>query len=179
MLQENVNRVKETIINDLKKGQETIFNGLVVNVLPNRLPEPLFANYFLPGFLGTNPNQNWMLEWISIAGSPSSEVSVFDPATQQELFRVPPVLASRNILLPKNEGDLGDIFKRHEMMAGSLGSSGTNYLFNALEQKSTQAIASYQNDTDERWRAILARYGYAPQNAPQTLSSSTDEMFDY
>lgn len=179
MLQNNVDRIKQTIMDDLKKGQEAIFNGLVTNIQPNRLPEPLFASYFLPGFLGTNPNQNWMLEWISIAGSPSSEVSVFDPATQQELFRVPPVLASRNILLPKTEGDLGDIFKRHEMMSNGLGSTGANYLFNALEQKSVQAISAYQNDTDARWQAILARYGYAPQNAPQGNPNAAEDMFDY
>ena len=104
---------------------------------------------------------------------------MFDPSTQQELFRVPPVLASRNILLPKTEGDLGDIFKRHEMMGNALGSSGTNYLFNALEEKSVQAINTYENTTDERWRAILARYGYAPQVASNSNVSASDDMFDY
>lgn len=179
MLQEKVNHIKQAIVDDLRKGEATIFNGLVTSVQPNRLPEPIFASYFLPGFLGTNPNQNWMLEWISIAGSPAAEVSVFDPATNQELFRVPPVLSSRNILLPRAEGDLGDIFKRHEMMTNGLGSSGTNYLFAALEQKSSQAIASYHNDTNDRWIAILSRYGYAPQHVPMGATSQNDDLFDY
>lgn len=178
MLQDNVDKVKQNILKDLNKGQDLIFNGLVANVPLNRLPEPLFASYFLPGFLGNNPNQNWMLEWIGIAGSPSAEVSVFDPATQQELFRVPPVLASRNILLPREQGGLNDIFKRHEMMGSTLGASGANYLFNALEKKSEQAVAAYQNDTDARWVAILARYGYAPQN-PIAGPSGDEDMFDY
>lgn len=178
MLQDNVDKVKQSIFNDLSKGQDLIFNGLVTNNPVNRLPEPIFASYFLPGFLGSNPNQGWMLEWIGIAGSPSAEVSVFDPATQQELFRVPPVLSSRNILLPSEQGGLNDIFKRHEMMGSTLGASGANYLFNALEKKSAQAVASYQNDTDVRWSAILARYGYTPAN-PVTSSGSEQDMFDY
>jgi hypothetical protein len=179
VLQQNVDLVKQSIVQDLHKGQAAIFDGLVANVQPNRLPENLFVSYFLPGFLGTNPNPNWMLEWISIAGSPAAEVSVFDVATQQELFRVPPVLSSRNILLPKAQGDLGDIFKRHEMMAGTLGSAGTNYLFHALEGKSAQAVSSYHNDTNDRWTAILARYGYTPQHKNTQAVASTDDMFDY
>lgn len=180
MLQERVNTLKEAIEQDLRKGESMIFEGLVANVQPSRLPEPLFVSYFLPGFMGTNPNQSWMLEWISIAGSPAAEVSVFDPATGQELFRVPPVLSSRSILLPKSEGDLGDIFKRHEMMASSLGSAGANYLFSALEHKSTQALATYHNDTNERWIAILSRYGFAPQMAAVAQQTSgAEDMFVY
>lgn len=178
MLEETVSKVKQSIFDDLSKGQELIFNGLVTNAPLNRIPESLFASYFLPGFLGTNPNQNWMLEWIGVAGSPSSEVSVFDAATGQELFKVPPVLSSRNILLPSEQGGLNDIFKRHEMMGSTLGASSVNYLFNALEQKSAQALSVYQNDTDARWSAILARYGYTPQHPTQT-SSSPEDMFDY
>lgn len=178
MLQDNVDKVKQSIFNDLNRGQDLIFTGLVTNAPINRIPEPLFTSYFLPGFLGNNPNQNWMLEWIGIAGSPSSEVSVFDPSTQQELFRVPPVLSSRNILLPSEQGGLNDIFKRHEMMGSTLGASKTNYLFNALEEKSAQAVSTYKNDTDVRWSAILTRYGYTPAN-PITSSGGEQDMFDY
>lgn len=179
MLQQTVDSVKVAILEDLKKGENKIFEGLVNGHMPNRLPENIFVSYFLPGFLGTNPNQNWLLEWISIAGSPAAEVSIFDPGTNQELFRVPPVLSSRNILLPRQEGGLDSIFKRHEMMAGGLGNSSTRYLFNALEDKSSQAIASYQNETDDQWVAILARYGYTPKNAPPQNSGGGDDMFDY
>lgn len=181
MLQERVDRIKQAIIDDLKKGEQTIFNGLVTQIQPNRLPESIFVSYFLPGFLGTNPNQNWLLEWISIAGSPSAEVAVFDPATQQELFRVPPVLASRNILLPRGGWDLNDIFTRHEMMKGSLGGQGTKFLFNALAHKSDQALSTYQNTTNDRWAYILARYGYAPVNEQPTRSpqASGDDLFEY
>lgn len=179
MLQERVNHIKDVIDQDLRKGEHLIFEGLVNSVQPNRLPENIFVSYFLPGFMGTNPNQNWMLEWISIAGSPSAEVSVFDPATDQELFRVPPVLSSRSILLPSSQGDLGDIFKRHEMMSNSLGASSANYLFSALEEKSAQALAGYHNDTNDRWLGILARYGHTTKSATVNHVNEDDDMFDY
>lgn len=179
MLQERVNHIKDVIDQDLRKGENLIFEGLVNSVQPNRLPENIFVSYFLPGFMGTNPKQNWMLEWISIAGSPSAEVSVFDTATGKELFRVPPVLSSRSILLPKAQGDLGDIFKRHEMMSNSLGASSANYLFSALEEKSAQALDGYHNDTNERWLAILTRYGHTPKSVVVNHVNEDDDMFDY
>lgn len=181
MLQEQVDHIKKAIMADLQKGEEAVFRGLVTEAQPNRLPEPIFATYFLPGFIGKNPNKNWLLEWISIAGSPSAEVSIFDPNTQQELFRVPPVLASRNILLPPHGTSLTDIFARHEMMKGSLGNQGTKFLFNALSHKGDQAVSSYENTTDSRWVAILARYGYAPveESSKQTTSTTEDDLFDY
>lgn len=181
MLQERVDHIKQAIMEDLSKGQQSIFKGLVTDIQPNRLPEPIFVSYFLPGFLGSNPNRNWLLEWISVAGSPSAEVSVFDPATQQELFRVPPVLASRGILLPRGNGDLNDIFTRHEMMKGTIGNQGTRFLFNALSHKSEQALSTYENETNERWSHILARYGYAPthQQTNQPPVTSGDDLFEY
>lgn len=181
MLQERVDEIRQTIMEDLAKGQQTIFKGLVTDIQPNRLPEPIFASYFLPGFLGSNPNRNWLLEWISVAGSPSAEVSVFDPVTQQELFRVPPILASRGLLLPRGSNDLNDIFVWHDMMKGTLGNQGTKFLFNALSHKSKQALSTYENETNERWTNILARYGYAPTQprADQTVSTPSDDLFEY
>lgn len=182
MLQERVDSIKQAIMEDLRKGEENVFRGLVSEVEPNRLPEPIFVNYFLPGFLGNNPNRNWLLEWISVAGSPAAEVSIFDPATNQELFRVPPVLSSRNILLPRERGDLGDIFSQHKLMANTLGNQGTKYLFSELERKSSEAISSYHNDTNDRWIAIMTRYGYTPVNQQSVNGSQAmgqDDLFEY
>ena len=178
MLTQQVDALQRELLQDLHKGQEKIYDALVAHAPTARLPEPIFANYFLPGFLGTNPNPNWMMEWISIAGSPAAPVTIFEPGTGAALFVVPPVLSTRSVMLGHGEGSIADILQRHEMMKGGLGPNASRFLFNALQSKSEQAFRGQDEQVRAQWLVILQRYGRAP-TAMSAPPAAAEELFEF
>lgn len=179
MQQSQVDGYIKHYLDDLSDARDKVFSGLVENHQPNKLPEYLFTSYFLPGFMGKNPNQKWLLEWVSIAGSPSAEVSIIDQAGM-ELFRVPAVLPTQNLILNNSNATLADIFAHSKILANTL--AGNNqFLFSELDKKSQELSASLNHDTQSRWGAIFARYNIVPDNQPQTAAQqpSQEDFFDY
>ena len=178
MLQQNVNEFHQVVLDDINKSQRTVFDGLVTNYQPNKLPERIFVSYFLPGFIGKNPNPNWLLEWVSIAGSPSAEVSIVDQAGV-ELFRVPGVLATQSVLLSGKGAGLSDIFRHSKELANTL-VGNTAFLMNALGQKAQEAVAGAQSVDHSRWEFILQRYGVISQEQQSTATATYEQdMFEF
>lgn len=179
MIQHQLNEVRQAHLEDLDNAQSKIFEGLVVDYHPNQIPEHIFSSYFLPSFMGQNPNKNWMLEWVSIAGSPNREVSVVDPSGA-ELFRVPAILPTQNLLLDNSKVTLNDIFTHTQTLSRSL-QGGANFLFEQLGRKTQELPHAGLQNTQEAWNAILARYNIAiPQAHSATAQAKPEEdMFEY
>src|SRR3990167_8751263 len=80
------------------------FKELVTESEPNKLPEHLFVQNFLPYFCGEldiNTNKDVLPYWYSIAGSASKEVEIID-SSGKPIYRVP-ALADNSVIEPKKK----------------------------------------------------------------------------
>lgn len=183
------NQIQEAILKDNERTGSVVFNGLLGDEVIHPLPESIFKNYFLPHFLGMvndQPSVKWMAEWVSISGTPMSEVTIIDDVTRQPLFRVPPIFNTTTLYLHKSEGDLGDIFKRYGNISNNNPTSGLNFLIDALNKKQIDLATSIDHGGIlDRWVAIIKRYGYLDQYnsvnpvATDKAKQDLDDFFDY
>lgn len=179
--------IKKAMADDADRVGNTVFTGILDNPIVNPLPEHIFKDYFLPLFLGVRTDGaslNWMAQWVAIAGSPMSEVSIIDDYTNQELFRVPPIFNTTALYMTKAEGDLGDIFKRFFDIKNNNPMAGLSFLLAGLEQKTIDLTTPIDHGGIlDRWVAIIARYGYlnnyqSVQKTTQEDQQNLDDFFD-
>lgn len=185
-MQEDLNEVnkmiKDSIYEESNKVGELVFSNLIPDGPVSFLPESIFRDYFLPRFLGQdqNPKSTWVLEWISVAGSPSAEVGIRDDLTQEHIFTVPPIIYTEGLSLVKNPGDLGDIFSRYKQLNNNLPQEGTSFLFKALHEKNKEMLSKLNLSKPEaQWLSILVRYGVVDPNSENSPQDPVDDMFDY
>lgn len=177
-----VNVIKSMLESEMNRYKNVVFNNLLNTPYLNTIPESLFVNYFLPCFIGRSNNNNWVIEWISIAGSPMAEVGVFKDGTNEILFSVPSILNSNNMFLTKTEGDIGDIFSRYEQINNNSPTQGLNFLIDALNSKNTELLNKVNfNDINSRWISILTRYGLITNKDKNTDTNdnSLEDIFDF
>lgn len=184
-LQVQADEFRQMILDDLNKGQNKIFEGLVLNIEVKKLPENIFRDYFLQGFLGKHPNPRWAAEWIGVAGNPSAEVAIVDHLGQ-ELFLVPPLVASTSMLLNKYQigaARVNDILNHSGNIAQNSPMQAMVFMTSALGQKTNEFVV--QNTTDSivvRWQQIFQRYGVLPpttEATPAVSAPGEDPLFDY
>lgn len=178
-LSEQLNFIRDSTTADLNAALDVIIPGLITNHQPNTVAESLFSSYFLPGFLGQNPNKQWVAQWVGIAGSPTAEVSVIDIAGK-ELFRVPPILLSKDVLFSSSRNRLSGIISHSTLLQNTVYGK-ENYLFSALGNKMGEiSEPSSMPEAVARWRHILGLYGITT-DVPQATSAQNDsaDMFDY
>lgn len=168
------------INDDLNHNGANIFKALVEDkeLYVNSIPESLFVNYFLPFFTGKGNNPNWLMEWISIAGTPASEVRVFSDSTHETLFYVPPTLNLNNFILPNSDNNLGNIFTRYNMYNGNLPQEGATFLNRELEEKKKQLPQTVQQTYADNWINILKRYNLYNVSV-QKQAVVPDDYLDY
>ncbi|NTW91350.1 MAG: glucuronate isomerase [Erysipelotrichaceae bacterium] len=142
-IEEQANAVKNMLLAEIDKSKNIVFDGLLNNNILNSIPESLFVNYFLPCFMGEPKNSNWVMEWISIAGTPMAEVGVFKDGTNEILFSVPSILNTNNLFLHKQGGDIGDIFTRFDQINSNTPSRGLGFLIQALNSKNDELINNH------------------------------------
>ncbi len=181
-LEQQVNSVKEMLFREMEQSKNIVFSGMFNTDNINKIPESLFVRYFLPCFLGNGLNTNWVMEWISISGSPVAEVGVVDENTRELLFIVPSILNTNNLFLSKSEGDIGDIFGRYDQINSNMPTSGLNFLVQALQSKNAELISKINfNDINARWVNILQRYNIVNSINTNTItsnSSNIDDLFE-
>lgn len=183
----DVEKINEMIRNGIseetRKVADLVFHHLLPNGPQNFLPESIFRDYFLPRFLGAirESQAEWVVKWISVAGSPTAEVGIVDDVNGSLLFSVPPLLYTNNLGLNKSEGDLGDIFKRYKQIISNLPQSGTGFLMEALYHKNQEYLSSLDiGPVEAQWLTIMLRYGIIDMNEqPLQLEQSADDMFDF
>lgn len=181
--QEITDEIQKAIKEDSDRAGQIIFKGLLEDVPVNRIPESVFVGSFLPLFIGAveTPPDNWMMTWVGIAGSPMSEVIVYEDNSGVELYKVPAIFHTTNIFMHKTEGDLGDIFGRFNQISQNTPSNGVRFLIEALNNKNKQLLETFDNsNTVSRWRNILIRYGYINDTVPtNTQTDQEDNIEDY
>ncbi len=179
-LEQQVSGLVAAIQDDLRNGEKKIYEGIVLKPMINSIQEAEFRNYYLPCFAGFVNPENWIINWIQVAGSPMSEVSVVDQ-NNQEVFRVPPLLASSKAILANRAGNLNDIFGRQELLKNSLTANHTEYVFSQLGQKSQEIDNNASKDAQDRWAIIFRLYGITFQKEGQVQQgpNSDDDIFMY
>lgn len=178
-IEDHANAVRNMLLAEMDKSKAVVFDGLLNNVALNSIPESLFVNYFLPCFVGNPVSANWVIEWISIAGTPMAEVNVIRDGSNELLFTVPSILNTNNLFLHKEGGDLGDIFARYDQINNNIPGQGLNFLMQALNSKNQELLNKISfNEVNQRWYNILLRYNMV-QPVGQTASQPTDDSGDY
>lgn len=179
-IEDHANAVKEMLMAEIEKSKTIIFDGLLNAGPLNSIPESLFVNYFLPCFLGNPPNQNWVMEWISIAGTPMAEVGVFHDITKEQLFVVPSLLNTNNLYLHKQSGDLGDIFGRYDQINNNTPTRGLSFLLQALNSKNQEFLQNLNfNEVNQKWYFILTRYNLIDQSQQTSQQNIVQDDGDY
>jgi hypothetical protein len=177
-IENQVTSVREMLIREMDKSKTIIFDGLLNNSMVNNIPESLFVNYFLPCFVGKVNNPNWVMEWISIAGSPMVEVGILKDNSTEILYYVPSILNTNNVLLHKQSGDIGDIFSRYDQINNNIPMQGLNFLVEALNSKNIELLSKINfSEVNQRWINIFQRYNIVSQlslNQPNSSSDSGD-----
>jgi len=179
-IENQANAVRDMLMAEIDKSRTVVFDGLLNAGPLNSIPESLFVNYVLPCFMGNPTNPNWVMEWISIAGTPMSEVGVFSDTTREFLFTVPSLLNSNNLYLHKQTGDIGDIFGRYDQITNNTPSRGLNFLLQALNSKNQELLSNLSfNEVNQKWYFILSRYNFVEQPGQQSLQNSSQDDGDY
>ncbi len=177
-LQQQVNTLVEDIRNDMVRCQKEIFEGLIGEYQINRLPESVFRAHFLMAFAGQPTDPNWVAKWIGIAGTPSAEVAIVDQQNN-ELFRVPPVIASTGVVLQgRSAGRMKDIFSHASDLSRNSPYQAVQFMNQALGTK-TQEFGEVP-ESHQRWRGIFERYGLVvPQTDNMSESKAEQDGSDF
>jgi hypothetical protein len=180
-IQEHMDSVKQALYADMNKNRDVVFTGLVENAVINYIPESLFVNYFLPLFMGGGSNPNWVVEWISIAGTPMAEVGVIKDGTNEVLYRVPGILSTKNMHFNSKGGPgLSDVFGRYEQLSSNIPAQGASFLNSALTNLNKGLMEDHSLDfVRSTWLTILQRYNLAPQNTAPVAAAALTDYFDY
>lgn len=179
-LQATTNSLIDDIRADMERCQAKVFSGLVVNYAPRQLPESVFRSHFLMAFAGQPTDPNWVAGWISVAGTPSAEVSIVDDSGQ-ELFRVPAMITSSNVILTgRTKGRMSDIFNHVGNLKLNSPQQAIGFMADALGTKSTELPTDVSEVIRQRWIEIFRRYQLIPveQEASNT-EAPTEDFFDY
>lgn len=181
-IEDQTNRVKDLMFSEIERSKTIVFDGLLNDTHLNSMPESLFINYFLPCFLGKPVSNNWIAEWISIAGTPMADVMVIKDGTNEVLFIVPSILNTNNLFLHKENGDFGDIFSRYDQISSNnIPGRGLSFLLQALDSKNKELLNKINfTDVNKRWYDILSRYNLLPNVADSnnTNNVSDDNYFE-
>jgi hypothetical protein len=179
-IDQQASAVVEMLQAEMEKSKTIIFDGLLSNPTFNCIPESLFVNYFLPCWIGRSNNPNWVMEWISIAGSPMAELGIIKDGTTEVLYYVPSILNSNNLFLHKSEGDLGDIFAKYQQYNGNVPAQGLGFLFDALSTKNQELLKKVNfTEVNQRWINILNRYGLIQQTNVSNQENNNSDNADY
>lgn len=182
-VQELDEQVRKQTLLDMTNTIESIYDDLVVTKKNNILPEQIFVKEFLPLFYGAVEDKDVRFQqiqsWISIAGSPSSEVSIVD-VDNNVLFDVPPVINSSSIdIVSRGDKDIGKIFE--SFSADNFPIRGNRNLLSELDNKQEDIISQTdksKKEAYERMNQIFVRYGLDTKVSKQTSNEDTSD-FEY
>lgn len=176
--------IQETLVSEANTARDVIHHQLVENQddVFNRLPEHVFVNYFLPFFIGhktDKENPNWLMEWISIAGSPAASIVIFDPKTKEKLFTVPPVL-NTNEVLSRSNLRFAEIVSSAQQHGTNIPIIGARFLFEALKERTQEILSSLSDPNLQAWINIFQRYNLISitNTEPGQASTGLSDLLD-
>ena len=153
-----VDALRSMVFEDLEKGLARVHENLIENQMVHRLPEHIFAEYFLPCWLGKISPVNWVSEWISVAGTAASEVDIFDPTTNQVLFRVPSIVMSRQLdFTGAGRGSLSAAITHMNNLSRNM-QDGSGFFQNFVDNKTKLALDGFKSDYLDKMLVIFSYY---------------------
>lgn len=175
----------DTISNNLKttiaKQTQDVHDALVTHHECIKMEEELFVGYFLPHFCNKVPISTQpaiIAQWISIAGSPMSEVDVIDRAGEI-LYTVPSLFDTSiiNVAERKVGDSIADISAEFDLRNNNIPAVAQTFLRNQLQRK-LSIVNKHVNDTaQQRWQLIFTRYGIeSPTIQPMATVDPGDDL---
>ena len=143
-VQTTIPNMQEFIASREKDKIDQIFDSMkIIESEKSRLPEHIFVSYFLPFFIGqrqVDEKNNYPAQWISIAGSPTSEVDVID-SSGTVLYTVPAFFNTK-----KNNP------------VGERGNLNFNALISAAELLKSRSPIESNNTVNQLYQAKMSKY---------------------
>lgn len=180
----NDQAMTNVLIENARDQVNNIFNSLIVEKTNSVLPENIFRDYFLPFFAGIRPferNSPVISEWISIAGTPMSEVDIIDGAGRV-LYTVPSLFDTDFLSIARRDpGDsIADIYQQYDLRSNNLPQVANNYLNKALNTKLSKIklTSNRANENLNRWNTILTRYGLNAVNSTVVNRHHNEDLTD-
>lgn len=179
LLRDRINKSRTDIDNSHEALKEVAYRG--------RLPEEHFRQYFVPYFTGKvqpDATNNVVNTWISIAGSPTSEVDIID-AEGNVLFAAPPLYDTSVLNVEDKTGPgLLQILREHNRISADIPDAAAARLKVDLERKLKTMFMpadSAVSANAKRWREIGDRYGVpSPDDkSGQSAASKPEEGYNY
>lgn len=178
-----VQQIQNQNTDSLKQLGDLMFTELVEKKQPNRIPERVFVQAFLPVFLGESklPNtSDALINWIAIAGDPFSPVIIMDDKGE-ELFQVPPVMDS-SVVDPRKplQQSISDFITMYKLKTDYVPAVGQRY---ALE--TTMKIMGELGETDklqqtsQSWDLIRQRYRKDTPFSQPTAQKIEEDLDDF
>ncbi len=181
----NDNIIQSDLMDNFAKTADAFYNEIVVKQPRGSMPENLFLEYFLPYLTGLTPipqDTNVYAEWISIAGSPISEVNILDSTTNEVLYTCPALFDTNTINTTKREPgeSFNDIFIQYDMQLNTLPVVANNYLNQELTKK-LNSVESLSSDVGNvlSWTEILTKYGYTDITSVTIHDDVEDDLIEY
>lgn len=176
--------VTKQLRQDTSKVINGIFDDLVAVKKNNILPEEIFVKDFLPLFYGTIDDKDLRYRqiqyWISIAGSPSSEVSVVDN-NNNVLFDVPAVMNSSSInVTDRGNIEIDKIFTNFSNDNFKI--RGSRNLLLDLNDKQHNIVSNTdipKKEAYERLNEIFKRYNLDIKLHKDNVNDDSNDDFEY
>ena len=141
-----------------------------------RIPEPVFVQHILPMLTNYSGNQD-LTRWQQVAGHVMRPLEVFDPRTQETLFRVPPILRKIDReFTGRGRQSAYEILQTAEQKRKVVPRLGDAHIRNHLGSRIEHVPVDPQDIY--QWNSILKRYGYEPVVKKEKAPESTDESSD-
>ncbi|MGI9212589.1 MAG: hypothetical protein ACR2HF_08960 [Methylococcaceae bacterium] len=171
----------------VSKDMGKVFNALCVENDPvlGRIPERIFRDYFLPYFAGERSMEdtNIVAQWISVAGTPSAEVRVIDDVTQEELYRVPPIMSTQflDVQTRPNGQSMKEVLEQAALYRRNIPAQGERFLEMAYGDKAQVMLrnARLPEEYNRRWGEIMVRYRKQTSPIQGTVGHVPDSSIDY
>lgn len=174
-----INNIRNTVSNEIN----TIHETLVQQQERNQMPEDMFRDYFLPYFTNKVPISTQpavITQWISIAGTPMSEIDVVD-TVGTVLFTVPSLFDTTMInTAVRDVGDsIADISAEFDLRNNNIPSAAQTFLTNQLLRKSSKIDPTVNNQAQTRWNDIFKRYGILSTTGTTVKDESFIDDIEY
>ena len=151
----------------LNKLVEDLDNVIDENV---KLNEEAFKNLYLPYIIGQKHNDNFVVKWIELAGSPFKEVDLVDNEGNI-VNTLPPLI--KNAINGDDDSSLNNL--SGAITEGKL--QEDTYGKSAILEKTTRTIANHLDDlqTNKEWVKALKPYLKDTTKVDTLHSSSIDD----
>jgi hypothetical protein len=170
MSNQNEQTKLEQTVGDFQKNKanftiDSIYSQLYSDPVRGKLPEHMFVKYFLPVFAGKVTYEqypNFLTDWVSVAGSPTSEVDIID-RTGKVIYTVPAYYNDSILNLSQTKRGVYAIATESFLESSRAPTKAAENLAMGLNSMIPEGVDEGAFIAEKRWNEIFARYGIKPE----------------